>query len=75
MAGFYGKDRSVSAALTDADKVRLQEIRAEALKNNSGKADAAQAPEPSPTASLPALPAEPPANGEFPSRPRDLPPP
>lgn len=53
-----GKDCPVSAALTDADKVRLQEIKTEALKNNSELPDTAKAPQPSAAASPSAPPAK-----------------
>ncbi len=46
-----GNNCPVSAALTDADKHRLQWIKAEALKNNSEPPDTAKAPQPSATAS------------------------
>ncbi|MFO1102777.1 MAG: pentapeptide repeat-containing protein [Methylocystis sp.] len=67
-----GKDCPVSAALTDADKARLQKIRAEALKNNSESPEAAKTPQPSVAASPPAPPVKAPAKGNRRS-PRDRP--
>lgn len=65
-----GKDCSVSSALTEADKARLQEIKAKTLKYNSEPPDAGKAPEPSAAASPSAPPAKTPAKGKHGPSPR-----
>ncbi|MGD9541628.1 pentapeptide repeat-containing protein [Methylocystis sp.] len=70
-----GNNCPVSSELTDTDKTRLREIKAEVLKDTSKPPDAAKAPQPSPVASPPVPPPKTPAKDTRGPPPRDRPPP